>query len=167
MLPTLETERLRLRQLSLADEPFILKMGKDPDVMRFITNGETKNAEESKADLKRWIGYGDNGKTGIWAAEVKATGAFLGWFCLKSLDDTDEIEIGYRFLKEHWGNGYATEGAKRLLQYGFEELKLERIVAVAIKENLASTRVMEKIGLSYEKEAFYYQIDVVYYAIDR
>lgn len=84
---------------------------------------------------------------GVFATERRADGAFVGWHALKPLPTTDEIEVGYRLLPEHWGQGYATEGARALVKHGFETLGLERIVVIALPENTASLRVMEKVGM--------------------
>ncbi|MDJ0519843.1 MAG: GNAT family N-acetyltransferase [Trichodesmium sp. MO_231.B1] len=80
---------------------------------------------------------------------------------------TPEIELGYLLNPAYWYRGLATEAAKASLKYGFEELKLKEIVAVAQPENIASQRVMEKLGMKYEKDANYYQTNVVYYTIFR
>ena len=74
----------------------------------------------------------------------------MGWAGLQPLSGTDEIEVGYAFERAAWGRGYATEVASAIVQWGFEELGLERIVAVASPENAGSRRVMDKLGMRYE-----------------
>jgi RimJ/RimL family protein N-acetyltransferase len=91
----------------------------------------------------------------------------MGFCGLQFLDNTPEIEVGYRLARRFWGMGFATEAARESLRYGFEELGLDRIVAVVQPENIASCRVVEKIGLRYVKDARFYQTDVKYYAITR
>lgn len=83
---------------------------------------------------------------GIWAAFLKENDEFIGWFALKPLPKTGEIEVGYRLLPQHWGKGYATEGTSALLKHGFDDLSLECVVAIAQLENKASRRVLEKAG---------------------
>jgi RimJ/RimL family protein N-acetyltransferase len=83
------------------------------------------------------------------------------------LDDTSEIEVGYRFAKRFWGMGLATEAAKASLECGFEALGIDRIVAVVHPGNLASQRVVEKLGLVYIRDARFYNSDLRYYAITR
>jgi len=75
----------------------------------------------------------------------------IGWCGLAFLDKTEEIEIGYGIAKEYWGRGFTTEAATASIRYGFEEARLNRIVAVAMPENITSRRVMEKIGMKFEK----------------
>ena len=103
----------------------------------------------------------------MFTALEKASGAFVGFCGLKYLDNTSEIEVGYRLAKKFWGKGFATEAARASLHYGFETLGLDRIVAVVQPENAASCRVIEKIGLRYEKDARFYDTDVRYFAITR
>lgn len=95
----------------------------------------------------------------------KESGQFIGLCGLRMLEGTPELI--YVLAKAYWGKGLAAEAAKASLRYSFEELKLERIVAVTRHENLASQRVMQSIGMSYEKEVRYYEIDGVGYAISR
>ena len=71
------------------------------------------------------------------------------------LPEFNEIDLGYRFLPEYWGSGIATEASRAILNYAFDSLKLRKIVAIAIKENKASIRVMEKVGMEFEKFAPY------------
>jgi ribosomal-protein-alanine N-acetyltransferase len=86
---------------------------------------------------------------------------------LQPLDDTFEIEVGYGMIKEFWGMGIGYECAKAWLDFGFNEKKLERIVAVASPENRGSWRIMEKCGMRYEKTAEHYGMECVFYAISK
>ena len=88
----------------------------------------------------------------MWAVELKDTSQFVGAAGLVFHDDSEEVEVGYRFMKEHWGKGYATEAASALVKYGFEKLGLKKIVSFAHVDNRGSTRVMEKIGMQYVGE---------------
>ncbi|MEN0006961.1 MAG: GNAT family N-acetyltransferase, partial [Bacteroidota bacterium] len=143
----------------------IYRLGSNPKVMQYIT-GRTQTRKEAKADLARRM------KTarlplGYWIVETMDTQDFVGWMALKQLDQTKDIEIGYRFVEEQWGRGFATEASLRVLKYGFEVVGLERIVAVALAVNSRSLRVMEKIGLKYEKKGRYYGYDCVFYALSK
>lgn len=164
MLPRLETERLILRSPRTDDLENIYRLGSSPNVMRYISNGKTQTKAEAKADLDRRIKTSTS-ILGYWIVEEKATKDFVGWLALKRLDNTDDIEVGYRFLEEYWGQGLATEGSRCLLAYAFQQLNLPRIVAIALEANKASTRVMEKLGMRYCKKDQYYGFDVVVYEI--
>jgi RimJ/RimL family protein N-acetyltransferase len=75
------------------------------------------------------------------------TGRYIGWFTLKYIPDTVEVEVGYRLLRNAWGRGFATEGARELVRYGFDDLGLHRIVGLTHRDNAASQRVLQKAGL--------------------
>jgi RimJ/RimL family protein N-acetyltransferase len=164
--PEIETARLRLRVPSLSDLDDLYLIRSDPDVMRFIT-GAPSTREETLAGLdkhlKRWEEHG----FGQWVLNFKGEAALLGWCGLDFLDTTTEIEVGYGLAQEYWGLGIATEAAEASLRFGFEQLNLERIVAVAYPQNRGSWRVMEKLGMKYVREGFYYGADMVYYQILR
>ncbi len=170
MLPILETQRLRLRPLNENDGDNIYELSKNPKVMRYLRNGQPLNRTEAEGDLQRRLRENDRlaeKKLGYWAIEWKPMHNFVGWLSIKYLDQTEEIEIGYRILEKFWGQGVTTEASRRALQYAFEELKLERIVAVALPENKASWRVMEKLGMRYEKNDHFYDNDCVYYSLQQ
>lgn len=145
----LETRRLRLREFedSPADLESLLALDSDPDVMRYIGDGATCNREQIQTAIRRVCAYyGENPGLGIWHAERKDTGAFMGWACLKHLGETGLIEAGYRLMKAQWNQGFATEAARALVDHGFRSLALAKIVAITHPLNLASQRVLEKVG---------------------
>jgi len=104
---------------------------------------------------------------GLWAVELRETGEVIGAAGLGHLEDGPEVEVGYRFIKRHWGNGYATEAARASIEFGLDELGLNEIVAVTLSTNLASRRVMEKCGLAFVGVVDVYGHSHVKYAIDR
>jgi len=170
MLPILETQRLRLRPINENDGDNIYKLSKNPNVMRYIRDGRTLDRKQAQGDLERRLRDNarlENRGLGYWAIEWKPQHDFVGWLAVKNLDDTEEIEIGYRIMEEFWGKGITTEASRRALQYAFEDLGLDRIVAVAMPENTASWRVMEKLGMQYEKDGSFYGSECVYYGMDK
>ncbi len=165
--PTLETPRLILRPFVPADLDRLAEILADPDVMRYLPGGAPRTREQSHKTLDfitdHWEQYG----FGWWAVALKTTGELIGWCGLKLVETTGETEVLYMFAQSVWGQGYASEAARASLRYGFEELKLDRVIAVAVPENLASRRVMEKIGMQYQGIAFYYNSDLACYSISR
>jgi RimJ/RimL family protein N-acetyltransferase len=149
----LETERLVLRQFTMADADNLVDLDADPDVMRFITGGLATSRDKIKNQLlpaflacyRRFEGYG------CWAAIEKSTGSFLGWFRFEPRDGgaPGEIALGFRLRKSAWGRGYATEGARALICKGFTELGAQRVMAQTMAISLASRRVLEKAGLNF------------------
>jgi RimJ/RimL family protein N-acetyltransferase len=149
----LETDRLQLRPFTEDDVDDLVELDGDPDVMHFVTGGRPTPREEVESEVlpafldyyARFAGYG------FWAAIEKASGEFLGWFHLRPAKGAppDEAELGYRLRKSAWGKGYATEGSRALIDKGFAELGVRRVVAFTLAVHVASRRVMEKAGLSY------------------
>ena len=104
---------------------------------------------------------------GLWAVELRAKREMIGVAGLTHLADGPEIEVGYRFLTRHWGNGYATEAARASIEFGLDELALNEIVAVTLSTNLASQNVMEKCGMTFVGVMHVYGHEQVKYAIAR
>jgi ribosomal-protein-alanine N-acetyltransferase len=98
---------------------------------------------------------------------LKDSPAMIGWGGLQHFNHGDEIEVGYAFAQAHWGRGFATELASAWLTFGFTNLGLDRIIAVAHQGNAGSRRVMEKIGMRHEKDIVPYEHPCVYYAVSR
>ena len=147
----LETERLLLRRFTEADIDNLVALDGDPGVMRFLTGGRGTPREAIERDYlpaylryyERFAGYG------FWAAVEQSTGEFLGWFHFRPAPGSplDEPELGYRLRRSAWGKGYGTEGARALIDKGFTELSIRRVVASTMAVNTASRRVMEKAGM--------------------
>jgi ribosomal-protein-alanine N-acetyltransferase len=151
MKKILETERLYLRELNINDAEYFYLLNLDKEVMKYTGEGSFENIEKAKDFLKNYEHYEKYG-FGRWAVINKENGEFLGWCGLKFTEKLNEYDIGFRFFKKHWNKGYATESSKACLSYGINELKMIEILGRAMKENKASIRVLEKIGLEFEKE---------------
>lgn len=168
MTTILETNRLRLREFEDSDVESLFALDSDPDVMRYISDGKTSTREHIEQAIPRVRAYyQEHAGLGIWVAELKESREFIGWACLKHLDQTDLIEVGYRLMKEFWNQGYATEAAAALIQYGFDEHGLDKIVAITNPENKASQRVLEKCGLTRNGSGTYYGSDCLFFEITK
>jgi ribosomal-protein-alanine N-acetyltransferase len=163
-LPIIETEHLLLRTYVQDDMETIFQMITDPDVRRFFPDRRHKR-EDIMASLPARMEFWKENGFGQFGICEKGSGNLVGYCGLKPLDETDEIEIYYGFFREAWGKGYATESATAVLRFGFEEALLERIVGCTHTENFASQKVLEKIGLIREGEAFHYDMDLFYFAL--
>ncbi|MBO1255385.1 GNAT family N-acetyltransferase [Alteromonas sp. 5E99-2] len=144
-----ETNRLIIREWIESDRPNFYEMSADEDVMKFFPKTLTK--EECDRVVQRLKDL--NAKNGccFWSCELKETNTFIGLVGLNKIEDglpfAPCVEIGWRFSKNYWGKGYATEAAKGCLEYGFETLNLNEIVSFAVKDNKNSIKVMESIGM--------------------
>ncbi len=161
-----ETDRLILRPLNEADADAVFAMRSDTEIMRFIRAPQMKRREAANwinLVSSRW----EKEKIGFCAVIEKSSEKFIGWCGLWHLAETNETEVGYALFKECWGKGYAAEASEAFLRYGFEDLKLEKIVAVAQPNNQNSRRVMEKLGMRFDGIGKYYELNLVHYSISR
>jgi ribosomal-protein-alanine N-acetyltransferase len=163
----LETARLRLRPFREGDLEDLYRLYGDAEVMRYISDGRPRTREETVAALARMMGHWPQFGFGMWALFDRTDGRFIGRCGLQPLREGSEIELGYTLFKEFWGRGIATETARLALRHGFETSGLERIIAIAHPANGASRRVMEKVGLRYERTGPFKDQEVVWYALGR
>ena len=163
----LESERLYLKEFTVNDTDNLFRLNSDADVMKYIREPET-DINVIKDSINKIIKYyAENPGLGVWAGYKKVSDEFIGFYELAHMDNTDEIEVGYRLHKEYWNNGFATEMTKILIDYGFNKMGLNKIVGITHPENIVSQKVLLKSGLTYIKEAFYYDLDVKYFAIEK
>lgn len=161
-------ERIGIRLFTEADLPELIKLEQSPAVLRYINGGQPLSLAEISARMHKLLAYyQESPGLGKFAVEDLQQRRFLGWVCLQPLDNTDEIEIGYRFHEATWGKGIATEASILLRDYYFDTLGRKRLVAVVSPQNLGSVRVIEKTGLQFIKQATYYNTTVKYYAMER
>jgi len=139
----------------------------DPEVMLYSMSGADPSPEVTKVRIQKLMDHQERLAFSLWVVEDRSTGAIIGDCGLKLLEEGPEIEVGYRFAKPYWGRGYASEAAGASVRYGFDTLGLPRIVAVAAPPNVASHRVLEKIGLKYLQMAHYYGRPMRYFAAER
>ncbi len=163
----LESERLVFRKFELDDLPLLIEQRSDPDMNRYLGGVKMQNSEALAKRIQFYMSCVEKFGFGMCAMFLKETGEMIGAAGLQPLEDTGEIEVGYSLIKEYWGRGLGTEAAIRWMNFGFETKGLERIVAVANVDNIASRRIMEKIGMKYEKTEPHYDIDCAFYAISK
>jgi RimJ/RimL family protein N-acetyltransferase len=154
----LTTQRLRLRQFTLADVDHVVALDSDPEVMRYISFGAPTPREViEQRVLPSWIKYYERDeRIGFWAAELLSTSEFIGWFHLRpDRFVPEEQELGYRLRRDMWGKALATEGSLALIAAGFRLSKFDKISARTLLGNLGSQRVMQKCGLTLEEHFDY------------
>jgi RimJ/RimL family protein N-acetyltransferase len=167
-LPWLETLRLSMRDFTLDDFDDLYALNSDPRVMKYIADGKPSTRDEVAKALRRFVRYPTlYADLGIWHTSRRDTGAFIGFFALNYTGKTTDIEIGYRLLRNAWGQGFATEGATALAQYGFDDLGLNRIIGVTHPNNRASQRVLMKAGLADAGWGRYYDRRLRLFAAER
>ena len=150
----LETQRIILRCLTPDDLDALYALYRDPEVRRYFPEGTLTNAQ-TKEELDWFIDvyYAKYG-FGLWATIHKASGEFIGRCGLIpwTIEGQKEVEVAYLLAKEYWGQGLGTEVAGAILRYAQEQLHLPRLICLVDPGNLASRRVAEKIGFTFERE---------------
>lgn len=169
----LETARLRLVPWHPEHWLQLRPIARDPEVVRYISEGQPWDDARIQEFVERQVsGFAQRGfcfwrllpKQVLGAEDLEQMIGFCG---LQPLPETTEIEIGWWLARTWWGKGLATEAAREAMHDGFDRVGLERIVAIAIPENRASTHVMEKLGMRFERETTNRGFRVVLYGIDR
>jgi RimJ/RimL family protein N-acetyltransferase len=165
--PVIGTERLNLRGFAQTDIDRLAEILGDPVVMKYMPGDEPWPREWAERELRNLIEHWDRHSYGRWAVVDREDERMIGWCGLAFLPELNETEVAYLLDKDYWNRGYATEAARISLRYGFEEVGLDRIIALAFPENVASIRVMEKIGMRYERMTHVWRLDLVQYEITR
>ena len=165
--PTLETERLIIRNFVPEDLDKLIELRSDDEVIRYLGGRRLQNPDSIDTRLRFYIDCYRKHGFGMSAMIWKETGELIGWCGLQPLGDTGAIEVGYGMIREYWGRGIGYEAARAWLDYGFMEVGLERIVAVADPDNVGSWRIMEKCGMTYERTEDHYGITCVFYGVSR
>jgi ribosomal-protein-alanine N-acetyltransferase len=167
-MPEIETARLLLRMFNQDDLEDLSRIYADADVMRYLS-GHPLTRDETAGWLKYFMTGWEQYGFGWWAVVLKESGELIGHCGLQFIHVTPEIEVTYGLARAYWKKGMASEAGRACLRYGFEQLKLDRIYALADPGNTGSHRVMERIGMTYDKTEYYkddlYEGDLIYYVI--
>lgn len=168
MIINIETKRLILRDIRTEDLNGMFELDSNPNVHKYLGNNPVKTKSESLKYIEKIQKQYKQFGIGRFAVIEKKSKQFIGWSGIKFNtgpkealgSKTDFYDIGYRFIERYWNKGYATETAIVALDYGFKELKLKTIVGAAEIGNIASNRILEKIGLKY-KEQFPFENEMI------
>ncbi len=150
----LETERLLLRPLELSDAKAMFIMDNNPNVHKYLWQKPTQTIDETIAIIEYVRRQYEKNCIGRFATILKETGEFIGWTGIKYIDDhiengnTNFFDYGYRLNEPHWGKGYATEATQAWLDYGFNQMKIEKMNAYTHHDNGASNHILHKAGMT-------------------
>jgi RimJ/RimL family protein N-acetyltransferase len=148
----LETERLVLRRLSADDAEFILKLLNEPSFLRYIGDKGVRDIGDAVHYLQTGpLASYERFGFGLFLVELKDSGTPIGMCGLIKRDSLPDVDIGFAFLPSFWSRGYAFESAAAVMTYGRDVLGLRRIVAITSQDNEASARLLEKVGLRFER----------------
>jgi RimJ/RimL family protein N-acetyltransferase len=168
LIPTLETERLRLRSLRTSDVKDYAAMYADREVLRYLAGGpEPWDRDRSWRHMAFLMGHWQLGGVGMWAVEHKGSGAFVGTIGFAGPEGWPGFELAWTLARPWWGHGYATEGARSALAYAFTVLEKDRVISLIHPENRASIRVAERIGESLQGRGDLLGRERLCYGLDR
>lgn len=160
------TNRLYAVPLTCAHLPYLQALDADPEVMKYI--GQVRSKEMVQARVDKVLAYQkSNPGFGLWSIYTKMNERWIGWICLKHLDQSDHIEVGYRLAQKAWHKGYATEISKRIIQYGFEVKQLDEIVGVTDPVHIRSQNVLMKCGLKFIDVRFFYGKNLKFFSLSK
>lgn len=163
-IPTLVTERLALRPLSLSDGDALYEIFAEKNVTDYFPNPNPPDRAKIDRIIESQLHHWQEHDCGWWAVEDLTDKALMGWCGLQYLPDTDEMEVAYMLGKAFWGQGYATEAALASLNYGIQKMKFKMIVGIVHPKNRASQNVLEKIGMQFTLETVYFGMPCYRYA---
>jgi len=166
-IPTITTPRLILRAFTAEDTDSLQRILGEEGVLRYFPKSDPPPRDKVQAMIARQLKHWEERGYGLWAVESRPTGELLGRCGLQYLPETDETEVDFILGKKFWGQGLATEAGRASVRYGFEELPLASIVGIVHPENLASRRVLEKLGMKLIERRRYFDMDCYRYAIER
>ena len=151
----METERLEIRLYKESEEQNIVGLLTDEAVMKFVDTGVFSREKAEKLWTKLYESFYPNGITTIYGVFEKSDGRYLGHAAIRPRPlQPDEWEISYILKTEEWGKGYATEIARKFIEFGFNELKLKAVYATVDTDNFASIRILEKIGMKHIRDEY-------------
>lgn len=163
----LETEKLKLRKMNINDVDNLMEIFSDPIAMQYYPSTYPKEVAQ------KWINWNlenyEKHQSGLWICELIEDGTFVGQCGIipQVVDEIEEMEIGYLFVREFWGKGLATEAAIAVKDYGFNTIGLNRLVATIYHKNTPSIKLAERIGMTFEKRTFVGKSDDLIYSIHK
>jgi ribosomal-protein-alanine N-acetyltransferase len=163
----IETARLRLRPFTTDDIDGLHRLWTDPGVRKYLWDDEVISRQQVSSVVDESMSLFEASGFGLWGAFPREGETLIGFCGYWFFHDPPQLQLLYGVAPSHWGKGLAAEAARAVIKYGFEELSFDRVIASADAPNLASLRVMEKAGMTFDKRLPVNGLDTVYYAISR
>lgn len=161
----LKIDGFTMRPIQTSDLDALAAIWANPEVTRFLpSRGVPISRENTEKSLHSFVEHWQQRGCGIWAIVEDDSSQMVGYCGLRYLDELNEVEVLYSLAKDYWGRGITTQAAKASISYGFNTANLDKVIAMALPENQASRRVIEKAGLNYEKQVHMYNLDALYYS---
>ena len=160
------SDNFTMRPIQISDLEDLVKIWADPEVTRFLpSQGLPISREDTAKSLQSFVEHWQQKKYGVWAIVERGSSQTIGYCGLRYLNQLDEVEVLYGLAKAYWGKGIATKAAKAAVEFGFEIINLDRVIAMALPDNVASIKVINNVGLQYEKQIHMFGLEVLYYSM--
>ncbi len=166
-IPTLKTERLSLVPFQRSDAVVLHRIYQTEGVLRYFPDTNPPSLERVQRSVDRNLAHWEQYGYGTWGIQPVSEAEIVGWAGLQYVPELDNTEVGYLLDRPFWGQGYATEAARLSLQFAFERLGFDHVIALVHPENIASQRVLEKCGMGYVKTIPLWGIQLMQYRIER
>ena len=163
----IKTARLSLQPLCIDDLDSIHTLWTDPAVRRFLFDDQIISREQAVAEINDSIERSETHGCGLWGARLREESELIGFCGYRFFHHPPQLQLLYGFHPRHWSRGFATEAARAMIRFGFEEACFDFVIASADTPNLASLRVMEKVGMKLARRETIGGLDTVYYKLDR
>ena len=167
MKAIITTERLRLRPLGSGDLEQVHELWTDPGVRRFLFDDQVISVEQAASEITQSNERFKTDGCGLWGATLRDKPELIGFCGYRPFHDPPKLQLLYGFHPDHWSKGFATEAARAMIRFGFEQVGLSSILASADAPNTASLRVMEKAGMSFDRRETINGMDTISYSLDR
>ncbi len=163
----IETSRLTLRYITIRDREALIPILGDAEVMQYSIIGVHNRQQIRQFIEQRLLSYLEPG-FGLYALVHQQSNELIGYcgFFIQSINQQQEVEIGYRLAKKYWGQGLATEAAQAVLKYGQQKFNFQRFVCLIAPQNIRSIRVAKKLGMELEKKVIYHGLNVEMYSLN-
>jgi ribosomal-protein-alanine N-acetyltransferase len=165
LIPTLTTPRLTLRPFAPTDDIRLHQIMNEPGIMRYFPRTDPPDIERVRALIERQFIQWKEYNLGWWAVLLHGGTELIGWNGLQYLTETGEVEVGYLLSRQFWCQGYATEGARAALDFGFNVLSLQQIIGLTHPENIASQNVLKKCGMKYTEQKEYFGMQLFRFSL--
>lgn len=166
-IPTLNTSRLCLRPWRIEDAEALLQILQEKDILQYFPPTSPATLEKMEHYIRHHLAHWEERGYGHWAVTIREEGRVIGWNGLEFLPDTQETEVAYLISQDYWGKGITTEAAQAVVDFGFQSAGLDAIIGLVHPENIASQRVLEKIGLTFTYRATYFGIELNRFLIEK
>jgi RimJ/RimL family protein N-acetyltransferase len=166
-IPTITTPRLLLRAFTEEDLVPLHRILGERDVLRYFPKTDPLSRDRVQKMIVRLLTHWEERGYGLWAVVSRSTGELMGRSGLQYLTETEEVEVDFILDQAFWGRGLATEAGQASLQYGFESVGVGSVVGIVHPENIASQRVLEKLGMRFTERKQYFGMNCYRYAIAR